>query len=459
MIGRVLFGVLFVLAALCPVAVYAQRCDVDYEAIIKLKAPHIGAYNLWDGVHGDQGGHGLEERYVSSAVMPNGDIFAVGEQYSTLSAGEGAKDGALALRLAEIDRRGRVVWQTIHAVKALENVVKVIAVKDRYFVFANRILGQSLSSIWVGEFDAAGMLISQRSIQKTGGLRAYDVVSRKAGGFLMVAAGRERMQEPDAYTFLYRLNTKAQVVSARAYNPGGENALLGISPLKDGHYLASGYVVGAGGRESGWAMKMQDDGSIIWQRQYPRGGGARLLYAREMVDGHLVLGGDVLPVSADAGYPSGWALQIDGRSGDVIWQRYFTGEYHYAVRGLDVNDAGLISVLLDGDPVAAMGDDKGAGQKDFVQLLTLNPRGVIFDSHDLFQGLAADAYGMIENAAGAFVIVGRTLGQFVQEDAALPAGQAPQTIKSHEAWIIALPNAGSYHDPCVPPAPQSFGSP
>lgn len=376
----------------------AQDCTVMPEVIVPLKAPSIGAYSVWDGVHGEQK---IDERFISGFTMENGHTFVVGER-------EHAK--GVQLTLAEIDRRGRVVWEKAHEMKGLSRVVKVLPYQGKAAVLA-----AASRKSWIGFFDLQGELQSKSMLR--GEASPHDIITRKDGGFMLAADAQ-----------IFHLNSKGQVVSKRAYHSGAKNAVLAITVLDKG-YLASGYTENAGGRRAGWALKLNAQGGIDWQREYPRGSGAILHEAQNYIQGFSVVAGETYPV-AQEDPKAAWVMVINNLNGAMAWQRYFTGGVAYSARDVMVSKQGLVSVLMDGE-----------GARDYVRLVTMNPRGVMFDSQSFFNGDGADAYQMIEGSARERVIIGESHVPYMIEGQDL-------TKHSHEGWIVAAPSMGTYDDPC-----------
>lgn len=380
------------------VPVMAQDCSVMPEVIVPLRAPSIGAYNVWDGAHGEQE---MDERYVSGFTLENGHTLVVGER-------EHAK--GLQIIMAEIDRRGRVVWEKAHDVKGLSRVVKMLSQKDKAVVLA-----EVQDKSWIGFFDLQGVLGSKRMLRNT--VPPHDIIIRKDGGFLLAAGAQ-----------IFHLNSKGKVVSKRAYQSGVKNAVLALAPLEDGT-LVSGYTENAAGRRNGWVLKLNAQGGIEWQQEYPRGSGAILHEAQNFIQGFSVVAGETYPLAPDDP-KAAWVMVINNSNGQVAWQRYFTGEVAYTARDLMVTEQGLVSALIDGE-----------GKRDYVRLVTMNPRGVMFDSQSFFNGREADAFQMIKGSANERVIIGESNMAYTIE------GQDLETL-SREGWILAAPSMGTYDDPC-----------
>lgn len=427
------FAVVFVLL---PHFAWAQRCDVDREAIFNLRDPNVGAYNIWDGVHGEQA---VDERYVSGITLDHGHVFVVGER-------AGAKKD---LVFAEIDRRGRIVWEKTHQINGLDRVVKMFRHKGQAVVLAEIVRSGKVQS-WIGFFDLSGEIKSQRVLRGDKGvLYPHDLIARAEGaGFLFASSVPDVLGQKARHSVLYRLNGRGQIVSKRAYQTGVDNRILGLVPLGDGAYVTSGFTTNGSGRRAGWAMRLNDKMGIDWQREYSRGGGSVLRLAHGFLPGFVLVAGEAYSVHKEDG-KAAWLMVLHVGNGDVGWQRYFSGSVDHAARQLMVSEDGLISILIDAEPVEGA-DPKG---RDYVRMITLNPRGVMFDGQEFFNGQGADAFTMIKGPVGERVIIGATDMAYVIEK--VKEG-AQETVHTREGWILAAPSMDPYEDPCRVKPPRQL---
>lgn len=434
-------------------AAHAQRCGVDFELIFKMREPSVAAYSVWDSVYGHQD---QQEKFVSGVVIENTDVVVAGER-------SGPDHKMAALILVEIDRRGRVVWEQTHQIAGLESVVKILRTDKGYLIIGNRLQGKKTHSVWLGFFDEKGFLSGEKDVQKAGGaLLAHDIVRRHDGrGYLLAVSAQNGESEAMRFSMIYTLNSKGEAVSDRAYMPGTESRILGLSLAGNHQYTASGYIYGESGLREGWILRLNDEGEIIWQRQYPRGVGAELTRAQDYQDTGMVAIGNVRP--GDNGLQAGWVMALRKADGDVVWQRYYTGEMEYFGRDFFSNANGLISVMFDArKPKEVRGqgaqESEEAQKEDeknilneykgqnYVRLLTINPRGVLFISDEFFNGEGLDAYQMLPDPDGTRILIGATQMVYQVENA---VDKTRAQARSQDGWLAAATPMEPYEDPCV----------
>jgi len=442
--------IIFTCILMLPSLAVAQRCDIDEEAIFKLRKADIGAYAIWDGLHGHDS---KDQRYAAGVLQGNGHVFAVGSVDAL-----GMPNPEMVL--SEVDRRGRIVWENKRKIKGLEAVLSAVRFKDDVIVMARVLERRDRYALWVGFFNARGALRHEKVFRhRNGSLMNGSITPTHSGKSLVMVVGvaDKRAGAPDFSEF-YRLNSKGAVISKRAFNPGPDNGLSKIIHSDDGQYYAMGYIKNARARKTGWLLKVDDKGGIVWQRQYPRGIGADIIGADMLVDGSIVTIGNALPAREDS-MKAGWAMRVDRDNGAVMWQRYFTGDLDYSAKGVMANDDGVISVLLDAKPVAGIEMEDDEDSKDFARLVTLNPRGVIFDSQAYFQGEIADAYDMILGPARERILIGASRILHRKDGAVVSVGDEKDVDvgsaqRRYSGWILAAPAVDAYDDPCKPKAPR-----
>ena len=445
-----------------PAMAQDSACAMDYELIFELRTAELGSYNVWDAVSGLQD---REENFKSGLTPDSGNTVVAGERMTF-------EDGPRELVLTEIDRRGRIAWEKAHTIKDLTTVIKILPAKDGYVVLGNKTV-KNIQSIWLGFFDAQGALKSEQSIRDgKASLQAHDMIVARdvSKGYVLAASFEGRGAQKDIHSVIYALNRKGQVVSDKAYAPGPENRILGLDPTGKDQVLATGYIYGEDGRKAGWIMKLDNDGAINWQRQYPRGRGAELAGGADMLGKFIAVIGTAEAATRGGGH-AGWLMVVGAANGDIGWQRYYTGDHKYEARDVAVSREGLISVMLQGtalrSPAKKAATPPPESEKlkdpdeDFVRLLTVNPRGGVFISDEYFNGEGAQAWQMILGPVGERILIGASKMVYQVENPVMgPPPQPvpgqkpvaePEEVRTTDGWVAAAAASEPYEDPCIQP--------
>ena len=419
----------------------AQDCVPRYQLILEMREARIGSYSVWNTVYGEKD---YDERFVAALpVGQEGHHIVAGERRS-LNASVRAND--IDVLLVRFDYRGRMKWEQVHKIKGLYEIITLMKHSGGYMIVGNKALQRELGSIWIGFFDDEGRFLKSREIKNSKGhISGNDLLKVKdGGGYELVASFEDKLGIIQKHAVLYSIDKNGRVVSDRSYMSGLENGILGLEHAEGIGYIASGYIYDDSGRKTGWALGLDKDGGILWQRQYPRGYGAQIEVAKSYGKDYLVVAGNAEPFGE--GQMAGWVMLLNAGDGSVVWQRYYRGENHYYGRDLLVGDDGLISVMLDGKMVSDLKNtDNLEKHSDYVRLLTLNPRGELLFGDAYFNGQGADAYQMLFGSGGQRIMVGSTRISYQIEGV---GGAEPVVKTSMDGWVVSAVSAEVYDDPC-----------
>ena len=430
---HLIYALLIVL--LMPFQAWAQNCQVQYEALVNLRSPFVGSYNIWDTVHGEVE---TQESFETGYILESGNLFVIGTRIDP------EDNDRKSLLMAEIGRNGRVFWEKQHELTSLSEIVTILPHKKGAIVLANIAPTDKRKHVWLGFVDDKGGLVWQKTIK--GGradFTAHDIVRSKSGkSFVIAVFSKTPNSGQPGWSVVYRVNTKGEVMTKQSFVIGAENAIHDLHRLNNGDIMSVGTIDDAGGRGTGWMMRLAEDLRMVWQRPFPRGAAAELVRGHSTIDGVFVATGTALPIGN--GNRATWVMAVDENSGDIGWQRYFSGELHFDARDIWANGDGMISVLMDGQA------PEDTEVIEHVRLLTINPRGVLFVSDEFFNGAAVDAYKLLPNVHGERLVIGRTLIDHQMED--VETGKEENTFlkRSSEGWVIAFTAVDSYEDPCKP---------
>ena len=186
-------------------------------------------------------------------------------------------------------------------------------------------------------------------------------------------------------------------------------------------------------------MRLNEQAGVDWQRQYSRGIAAEINKSAELFGRYVIVAGVAKPSDGHDEGSAGWVMAIGADSGDIGWQRYYTGDADFSAEDLMINEDGLISVMLEGQPNENF-------DQDYVRLLTINPRGQLFISDEYFNGEGTDGAQLISGANGERVIIGSTKMAYQIEDALT---DNVQTVRSVEGWVLVGAASDPYSDPCI----------
>lgn len=452
-----IFAALLILACVSPTPARAQVCDTAFEAIITLHPPRLGVPTVWDATYARKD---TMTQLASGVPLPGGTVMALGRTVAVDSF------RPMETVLAEINRRGRVLNEKTIPMKEAEEPVKLIAVKGGYVAVSNMRGGKNKDRrvarlSWYG---GDGSYRQEKILQD----ETYDyeatglLPAAEGGGFVAVVHAIAHANESDQHGLLFRFSPDGREQWKRAYRPGIPNEISGVSVLDEGGYLGTGRIRLDDGRMAGWILKLGADGTILWQRTYPRGKFSTLRRAAAvpaMAAGHeghgyLVLG-DSTPL--DGGPDATWLMAVDAL-GEPQWQRYFRQpDFALSGFGLMRNEDGRVVVAMNAKA------EPGTGHRSHVRMLILSPRGVIVEDESYIEGVEAKATDFVRGWNGERVVTAtiesdakpleeEMVGDdFIVAEAVGGGPDEPQQKRDlvSKGWVFVATALDPYADPCA----------
>jgi len=128
---------------------------------------------------------------------------------------------------------------------------------------------------------------------------------------------------------------------AKSYGGNGSEGARVIQETSDGGFVVAGVTNSFGaGNYDWWILKLKNDGSIIWQKAYGGTDADHVYSIHETSNGGYIVAGWTM--SFGAGYVDAWVLKLD-RDGSIVWQKGYGGNDYDEVRSIqETSDGGFI---------------------------------------------------------------------------------------------------------------------
>lgn len=201
-------------------------------------------------------------------------------------------------------------------------------------------VGRDNNDFWVLKIDANGVKQWDKSFGGTSNDFAYDIIQTTDGGYLVSGSSdsinfnsSDNHGEYDA--LVVRLNASGNLVWQKSY--GGSSYDWGgtILPTPDGNYIlclgtasVNGNITSNHGAYDGWIVKIDSNGTIIWQKTYGGTSTDSLIRGLNTPDGGFIFMGTTGSVNGDItsnhGLDDVWIVKTDAL-GAISWQRTYGG--------------------------------------------------------------------------------------------------------------------------------------
>ena len=449
----VFFGLLFLISL--PKSAQSQQCDAPYETITRFDKPEPGAAMIWQTFYNQYGTVVKERqaRFASSYGLDNGDVLVVGRVQLM-------KNLHPSLLLVQFNDRGRDKWEKIHSMPNMKEIVKIVPNGEGSAVLVNMATPEGYRYFWIGFFDKNGSLKSSQTFKdKEFELQANDIHPSidNEGWVLPVNVMRkwgDESAQSQKNASIYLLNKDGKKAGMRSYILGLKTELTHVEAHSfEGDrkgYIATGHFENDAKKKIAWVMRLNQDLSMAWQREYGRGLSAKLISASVDKNGNVLIAGDVN--SAESNMQGAWLAKLDSEHGNMSWQRYYASKeenYNYYARDVAWHDDGRISLLMVGEMIEQKkrgekksddSDPSEAEKKYFGHLLTLSPRGLIMSGDAFYAGYGSYVSSMSLDKIGRRILVGDSWQRSYAEIKRQREKNAPEVVPLSEDGEVHLPD-------------------
>ncbi len=411
-------------------------CTFTNTEITTMRDPQFGASNVWDLSEGDEG----MEVYADLIPLENNNFVVAG------AFTKDKKDETYHPLLVRFDDRFKKVWETRADKGDYKTIHRILKSKDGFTALGDVQDKGRGNGIYLGFYDDKGKLKNEVSFFEPGGnLDAKSLALAADGtGYLVAAQFTDGKNAQKQYGLIYKLSATGKQFWKRSYQPGPTTVFNTLQVTLGGNYIVAGQIVTEDNKSAGWAMRINGDGTIGWQRTYPRGLAASLYGAAEFADGSMIFTGKIRPLTGAKSGMAAWIMKTDS-SGAPQWQRHFQSPfYDYAASDVITYEDGRASVLVNG---ASINKD----YRSHARLMTFSPRGVVDQLEDFTDGQNAMANRLVSGFGAERIIAGYAQTSFGENQEG--ADDAP--VYTYDGWAVAGVPLDAYDDPCNPPRPES----
>jgi hypothetical protein len=402
-------------------------CQSTYEEIVPLRVPDFNQGAMWKRTSGIKGA----ERPRALLPVVDGGQIAVG---ASIPYDEKTGLAAPQIQMVRTDKNGKVVVEKWIPVKNLTTVADAILLKDRIVVLS-QMGDKGDSSIGLSFLNGVGELKSAQSITDKQVKLIPKSIASLAGSTKMVIAAEavSRRNPKDLYTVLIWVDKDGKKIEQKEYLPGVVNKPEYVGRLDENEIVVTGRVTAEDGRDAGWVLRLSQNGDILYQRPYARGGDSVIRRAISVGNGEMIVVGDALP--AREGDKAAWVMRLNAE-GNPVWQKYLTGKYSYA--GVDIVKLGdgRLNVLMAGKPTTS-------GGRDYARVVTLSMDGVMVGDESFLEGSNSVPVRIVDQKGKRYL-----LG--LAETGFTKAG-TPDDLKyiTYDTWLMGMSSLPDFKNSCA----------
>jgi len=350
---------------------------------------------------------------VSSLQQTSDDGFILAGL--TYSFGAGLSD-AFILKL---DLNGNLQWQKTYGGRRSDTANSIQQTTDGGFIVAGSTFsfGNGLSDVWILKLDKDGSLIWQKTYGGSDSDIANSIQQTTDGGFI-VAGSTFSFGNGLSDVWILKLDKDGSLIWQKTYGGSDSDIANSIQQTTDGGFIVAGSTFSFGnGLSDVWILKLDKDGGLIWQKTYGDPYRDEAYSIGLTSDGGYIIAGHTALSLNDINL---WVFKIDS-SGKMLWQKKLGNEnIDEAYSAKQTSDGGYIVVGYATPSRTSFSD---------IWVLKLSPTGMT-EWEKIFGGARRDvAASVIETFDGSYIIACSTTSY--------GAG-------NYDIWVLKLDSKGGF---------------
>lgn len=202
--------------------------------------------------------------------------------------------------------------------------------------------GSGFSDMYVVSVDEHGDIIWSNTYGGSGFDYGYGTCSTD-DGYILVGYSTSFSTGSSKDVYVVKIDHEGNELWSKTYGGNGLDVGMSICPVHDG-YMVCGYTESFGeGENDIYVLKINEDGNVVWGKQYG-GSGAELGYKiKEISDGNFIIVG---ASGSDRANYDCVLFKIDG-DGNIIWEKYYgapggDGGYDRGHNVIETSDGGFL---------------------------------------------------------------------------------------------------------------------
>jgi uncharacterized delta-60 repeat protein len=258
----------------------------------------------------------LDEPYTMIRTSDGG--YLIGGNSN--SFGEGSKD----ILFLKLNSTGEIEWQKTIGGYYDDAVLSVIQTSDGSYVAAgwSFSVGAGGTDAWILKITPNGSLQWQKTYGSKGYDFAYSVTETIDGGIVLVGQS-DVFSGSDNDVWVVKLDNSGDIVWQKTYGDSKDESAKAVLQNPDGTLIIGAWSKSFGnGSSDFWLLKLNSDGSVIWQKAYLANGEDNFFAIDRAKDnGYILVGGSN---SIDNSNYDFLVLRVS-ENGSILWKKAYGG--------------------------------------------------------------------------------------------------------------------------------------
>jgi hypothetical protein len=291
---------------------------------------------------------------------------------------------------------GLSFFQKLYGGNKDEIAFDIIATSDSGYIVVGQTSGNSSGGYdgLVLKINKRGQIVWSRSVGGSGNDVFYSMRKTADNGF--IACGQTKsFGNPSGDAWLVKFDANGIVQWSKRFGDGNPNGDIAwdVSQLSDGGFAICGAHQFAGGVSSGFIVRTDNQGSIIWNKQYGTSGSDELWGLIE--DGSSIV---AVGFFSGASYYDGYMIKLDKIDGSILLNKRFKAEARSTLMA-------KIHKTTSGYQIYSLVCDDFIGSNQNAEIWNVAPDGTVQNIRKLIiQGEITSSYGWLTTSDGGFIV-------------------------------------------------------
>lgn len=308
--------------------------------------------------------YGGSDTDSSSMILQttDGGYIVVGLTYSTNGDVNGEPPGTANYWIVKLDEIGAIQWQKSIGGFGFQNATSIQQTTDGGYVVAG--YGHSPLNpggsfdYWIVKLNEIGTIEWEKNYGGSNNDEAYSIQQTTDGGYIIAGTSNsingDITENQGSFDYwIVKIDEIGTIEWEKSIGGSGVDRGMSIIQTADGEYIVAGYsdsidgdVTGNHGYFDYWIVKLGENGTIQWQKTLGGGGEDRAMSVIQTTDGGYVLAGETYSWDGDVNQNNGdydfWIVKID-EFGMIRWQKTYGGSARDQAKSIQqTTDSGYI---------------------------------------------------------------------------------------------------------------------
>jgi hypothetical protein len=285
----------------------------------------------------------------------DGGFIIVGETLHPREEGDFASSAFSQAYIVRVDGRGNLVWERTFDDNMTRSLQSIIKTRGGNYAVAGTASAPPthVADAYLAAMDSSGSILWERTF---GGDfyydAAFDLIEVKSGGFIVVGAATNSTPGYDTGISLIRTDNSGDIVWERTYGSSTYDLGQSVRATPDGGYVVAGFG------QTG-LLKTDGNGTMLWSVSFlepPATGMDRMTVpnaVRVVSEGEYLVAGWTLSRTGFEYALSACLMKID-QDGGILWSKEYPGNGSSGFYSAELTDDGsIVAVGFTGEPIPA----------------------------------------------------------------------------------------------------------